>query len=494
MSANPVTAAGDTSADIISRVPTGLWIGGEWREGSDGERISVSNPATEEVIADVASATAADVVAAVDAADAAAKSWASTAPRKRAEILRRCYELIEERREELAVIISQEEGKTRAEAYGELTYASEFFRWYSEEAVRIGGKASRGPAGANNILVQQRPIGIALLITPWNFPAAMATRKIAPALAAGCTVILKPASETPLTALALAELYKDAGVPAGVVNVISSRRSSVVSATALDDPRVRKISFTGSTEVGRILLKKAADQVVNSSMELGGNAPFIVLDDADMDNALESAMVAKMRNAGESCIGANRFYAHSSIAGEFARRFAEAMADLKVGPGLEDGVDVGPLVNAETRDKVIQLVDDAVAEGAKVLTGGKAVDGPGFFYEPTVIVNIDPKSEIASTEIFGPVATIFEFDDVDAVVAEANDTIFGLAAYVCSADIGRALNVAERIEAGIVGINRGFVSDPAAPFGGMKQSGLGREGAEDGIHEYLETQYIAVDW
>lgn len=486
--------AGDASDEIIRNVPTGLWIGGEWLDGSDGARIAINDPATETVIAEVASATAEDVVKAIDAAEAAAAGWAAESPRQRAEVLRKAFELITERREEIAVIISREEGKTRAEALGEIAYAAEFFRWYSEEASRILGSISRGPAGANNVLVQHHPVGIALLITPWNFPAAMATRKIAPALATGCTVILKPASETPLTALALAEIYAEAGVPPGVVNVISSNRSSIVSETALSDDRVRKISFTGSTEVGRILLAKASEKVVNCSMELGGNGPFIVLEDADMDNAVESAIVAKMRNAGESCIAANRFSVHRSRVEEFSTRLAEEMSKLKVGPGLEDGVDVGPLVNAETRDKVKQLVDDAVAGGARVLAGGNAPDRPGFYYEPTVITDIDPAAEIANTEIFGPVATIFAFDDEDEAIAWANDTIFGLAAYVCGRDVARATRVAGRIEAGMVGVNRGFISDPSAPFGGMKQSGIGREGSQDGIREFLETQYIAVEW
>jgi succinate-semialdehyde dehydrogenase/glutarate-semialdehyde dehydrogenase len=332
------------------------------------------------------------------------------------------------------------------------------------------------------------------LITPWNFPAAMATRKIAPALAAGCTTILKPASETPLTALMMMELFQEAGVPDGVVNLLPSKSSSVISNTILEDERCRKISFTGSTEVGRILLAKAAEKIVNCSMELGGNAPFIVLDDADMDVTADAALVAKIRNAGESCIGANRFYCHSSLIDEFSKRLAEKMAGLKVGPGLGEGVDVGPLVNASTRDKVEQLVDDAVGLGAKVLTGGKRLDRPGYFYEPTVMVNIPDEAEILHTEIFGPVATIVPFDTIDEVVEMANGTIFGLAAYVCGRDVGRALAVAERVEAGVMGINRGFISDPAAPFGGFKQSGIGREGSQEGLHEFLETKYIAVDW
>lgn len=484
----------DVTDAVIETVPKQLWIGGQWRDGSDTTTIPVVDPATETVIAEVASASSEDVVRAIDAADAAAPSWAGESPRRRAEVLRRCFELMVQRRDELAVIISREEGKTRAEALGEVAYAAEFFRWYSEEAVRIAGNLSRAPSGTNNIVVRNHPVGIALLITPWNFPAAMATRKIGPALAAGCTVLLKPASETPLTALALAEIYAEAGVPAGVVNVIPSNRSSILSETAMNDSRVRKVSFTGSTEVGRLLLAKASQKIMNSSMELGGNAPFIVLEDADMDAAIDGAMVAKMRNAGESCIGANRFFVHRSLATEFADRLAAEMAELRVGPGLEDGVDVGPLVNADTRDKVKQLVDNAIDGGARLLTGGAAPERVGFFYEPTVLTDVSADAEIANTEIFGPVAPILVFDDEIEVIRSANDTIFGLAAYIYSGDVAHAMNVAGRIQAGVVGINRGFISDPAAPFGGMKQSGIGREGSKEGVNEFLETQYIAVDW
>jgi len=482
------------SAKLISAIPTNLYIGGEWLPSSDGNRISVVDPATELVIADVASGSAADATAAVDAAFAAAAEWAATPSRVRAEVLRKAFELMTERKEDLATIISREEGKTLAEGLGEVAYAAEFFRWYAEEAPRTMGHFGRSPTGANNILVDYSPVGVSLLITPWNFPAAMGTRKIAPALAAGCTVILKPASETPLTALALAGLLEEAGVPAGVVNVFPSSRSGEISNRILSDSRVGKVSFTGSTEVGRVLLAKASERIVNCSMELGGNAPFIVLDDADIDNAVAGAMIAKMRNAGESCIGANRFYVHSSIADEFADKLAAAMAELKVGPGLDEGVDVGPLVNASTRDKVEHLVNDAVAGGARVLTGGRRPEGPGFFYEPTVVSNIDPQSEILHTEIFGPVAPIAKFDEMSDVITRANASIFGLAAYVFSDNVGRALSVAQQLDAGIIGVNRGFVSDPAAPFGGMKQSGLGREGSQDGMHEFLEKRYIAVDW
>jgi len=482
------------SDKLINSIPTKLYIGGEWVAAADGNRIAVVDPATEQVIAEVASGASADATAAVDAAFAAAAEWAATAPRVRAEVLRKAFELMTERKEDLATIISREEGKTLAEGLGEVAYAAEFFRWYAEEAPRTMGQFGRSPAGTNNILVDYSPVGVSLLITPWNFPAAMGTRKIAPALASGCTVILKPASETPLTALALAALLEEAGVPAGVVNVFPSSRSGEVSDRILSDSRVGKLSFTGSTEVGRILLAKASERVVNCSMELGGNAPFIVLDDADIDDAVAGAMIAKMRNAGESCIGANRFYVHTSVTDAFADKFAAAMAQLKVGPGLDDGVDVGPLVNASTRDKVEHLVNDAVAGGARVLTGGKRPPGPGFFYEPTVVTNIDPEAEILHTEIFGPVAPIVPFSQLGDVITHANETIFGLAAYVFSGNVGRALAVAQEIDAGIIGVNRGFVSDPAAPFGGMKQSGLGREGSQDGMHEFLEKKYIAVDW
>ena len=481
------------SDKLIRNIPADLYIDGQWRASSDGERFDVYDPATEEIIASVANGAAEDAAAAVDAAYDAGNAWAARSPRDRSEILRRAYELMIERKSDYARVISREEGKTYAEGLGEVAYAAEFFRWYAEEAPRIAGKYSRSPVGANNIIVHHQPVGVCLLVTPWNFPAAMATRKIGPALAAGCTVILKPASETPLTALMLAGLLEEAGVPSGVVNVLPSRRSSVISNTILSDDRVRKVSFTGSTEVGRLLLSKAAEKVINCSMELGGNAPFIVLDDADMDVALHSAMVAKMRNAGESCIGANRFYVHTSIITEFSTRLADEMSKLRVGPGLEEGVDVGPLVNAATRNKVEQLVNDAVELGAKVLTGGNRTGHIGFYYEPTVLIDIPDSAEIVNTEIFGPVATIMAFDSVDEVIKRANDTIFGLAAYVIGANVSRAISVAERIDAGVMGINRGFISDTAAPFGGVKQSGIGREGSQEGLHEFLETKYIAVD-
>jgi succinate-semialdehyde dehydrogenase/glutarate-semialdehyde dehydrogenase len=480
--------------ELTTPLLTDLYVDGEWIPASDKGRFSVFNPATEEEIASVSSATKEDAIKAVDAAYAAGADWRLRSPRERAEILRKAFELMMARKDTIATLICLEEGKTFAEGLGEVAYAAEFFRWYSEEAVRDLGLLARSPSGTNNILVRHQPVGVCLLITPWNFPAAMGTRKIAPALAAGCTVILKPASETPLTALLLAGLLEEAGVPAGVVNVIPSARSAVISETILSDDRVRKVSFTGSNEVGRLLLRKASERIVNCSMELGGNAPFIVLDDADMDVAIESAMVAKMRNAGESCIGANRFYVHSSIIEDFAARFAVEMERLRVGNGLEKGIDVGSLINSNTLEKVEGFVDQAVSLGAKVLTGGKRVERKGHFYLPTVIVDIPEHAKILNQEIFGPVAPIVPFDDLDEVVQMANQTELGLAAYIIGSDVGRALSVASRIEAGVIGINRGFISDPAAPFGGVKQSGIGREGAQDGMYEFIEKKYIAIEW
>jgi succinate-semialdehyde dehydrogenase/glutarate-semialdehyde dehydrogenase len=471
-----------------------LYIGGAWRAAADGQRIAVEDPATETVIAEVADASEADALAAVDAAATAGARWAAVAPRERGEILRRAFELLIRHREAFARLITLESGKALAEARGEASYAAEFLRWYSEEAVRIQGEIGTAPSGANRMLVLRQPIGVCVFITPWNFPAAMATRKIGPALAAGCTVVLKPAKETPLTALAMAALFEEAGVPPGVINVIPSRRSSRIVAAMLADPRVRKLSFTGSTEIGRVLLKQAADQVIKCSMELGGNAPFIVFADADIDLAVASAMIAKLRNGGESCTAANRFYVEAPVADLFATRFAAAMAAVKLGPGIEDGVQMGPLVNAGTRDKVISLVADARQCGGRVLTGGKAPARKGYFYEPTVIADVPRDARVFHEEIFGPVAPIARFDNEDDAVALANDTEFGLVSFVHSRDLGKALRVAERIESGMVGINRGIVSDPAAPFGGWKQSGVGREGAHDGLLEYLETKYIAASW
>jgi succinate-semialdehyde dehydrogenase/glutarate-semialdehyde dehydrogenase len=471
-----------------------LYIGGAWRPSGDGLRIPVVDPATESVVAEVADASEADAMAAVDAAAAAGPAWAARAPRERGEILRRAFELLIQNREAFARLITLESGKALAEARGEASYAAEFLRWYSEEAVRILGEIGTAPSGANRMIVLRQPIGVCVFITPWNFPAAMATRKIGPALAAGCTVVLKPAKETPLTALAMAALFEEAGVPPGVINVIPSRRSARIVATMLADPRVRKLSFTGSTEIGRVLLKQAADQVIKCSMELGGNAPFLVFADADIELAVASAMIAKLRNGGESCTAANRFYVEAPVADVFATRFAAAMAAVKLGPGLADGVQMGPLVNAGTRDKVVELVADARQRGGRVLTGGGVPQRKGYFFEPTVIADVPRDARVFHEEIFGPVAPIARFETVDEAVALANATEFGLVSFVHTRDLAKALHVAERIESGMVGINRGIVSDPAAPFGGWKQSGVGREGAHDGLLEYLETKYIAASW
>jgi len=471
---------------------TDLFIGGKWVPAAS--RFDVLDPATGDVIASVADGSVEDAAAAVDAAAAAGPEWAATAPRQRSEVLRRAFELMTERADDLAKLISLENGKALVDAKGEVSYAAEFFRWYAEEAVRGDGLVTTAPSGANRILVVRQPVGVCVLVTPWNFPAAMATRKIGPAVAAGCTVILKPASDTPLTALAMAAILAEAGVPAGVVNVLPSRSSGRVVNAMLDDPRVRKISFTGSTEVGRVLLAKAAERVVNTSMELGGNAPFVVFADADLDAALAGAMIAKMRNGGEACTAANRFYVQASVADVFAAGLAERMAALRVGPGTDPGTQVGPLVNEDTVAKVDTLVQGAVSAGATAVTGGQRPSGAGFYYPPTVLSGVAPDAEILRAEIFGPVAPIVTFESEEEAVRLANDTEYGLVAYVYTRDVARGLRVSEAIEAGMVGLNRGLVSDPAAPFGGVKQSGIGREGGHEGLLEYLESKYIAVSW
>jgi len=483
------------TTDLVAglTVPTDLQRGGQWLAADDGGRFDVIDPATAAKIADVANGTVADALASVDAAAEAAAGWAATAPRERARILLRAFDLMTEREEQFAELIVRENGKSFTDALGEVRYAAEFFRWYAEEAVRVAGEIRTAPSGANRILVVRQPIGIALLITPWNFPAAMATRKIGPALAAGCTVILKPASETPLTALAVGAILAEAGVPDGVVNVLPSRRSGAVAEAILADPRVRKLSFTGSTEVGRTLLKTAADHVISCSMELGGNAPLLVLEDADVDVAVAGAMVAKMRNGGEACTAANRIYVHRSLTEEFTRKFSEAMAQLSVGPGMA-GAAVGPLVNAAAVEKVEELVSDAVERGARVVVGGSRGEGPGYYFAPTVLADVPAGAQITDEEIFGPVAPIIAFDTDDEAIRHANATEYGLVAYVFSKDLARALRVSEALESGMVGINRGVVSDPAAPFGGVKQSGIGREGGHEGLLEYTESKYIAVDW
>ncbi|HKC27359.1 MAG TPA: NAD-dependent succinate-semialdehyde dehydrogenase [Jatrophihabitans sp.] len=473
--------------------PTQQFIAGEWRDGSKGS-FDVLNPATGEPICQVPRAGADDVAAAVDAAATALPSWSSTAPRERAEVLRRTFELMIERKEELAYLMSLEMGKSLTDARGEATYAAEFFRWFSEEAVRVGGELRTAPSGANRILTFRRPVGVSLLLTPWNFPAAMATRKIGPALAAGCTVVIKPAHETPLTALMLAKLLDEAGAPAGVVNVLTTDHAAELVGVALDDARVRKLSFTGSTEVGRILLKQAADRIVNVSMELGGNDPFIVLDDADLDAAVEGAMLAKMRNGGQACTAANRFLVQEAVADEFGKRLAERMAALRMGPGTDEHTQLGPMVSEKAVEGIAEKVDRTVEAGARAVIGGKRADGAGFFYPATVLTDVPRESAVAVEEVFGPVAPIIAVRDEDDALAVANSSEMGLTGYVFTGDLARGLRVCERLEVGMVGLNRGLVSDPAAPFGGLKQSGIGREGGFEGIEEYLETTYVATSW
>ena len=473
---------------------TDLYIDGRWRPAASGERFDVVNPTDESIIASVASGTVEDAKAAVDAADAAFRLWSRKSPRERGEVLRKAFELMMKKRDELARLITLENGKALGDSIGEVTYSAEFFRWFSEEAVRAEGHLGRAPASGARILVHQKPAGVAVLVTPWNFPAAMGTRKIAPALAAGCAVIIKPAAETPLTMLALMPILEEAGVPPGVVNVLPTKSPGPVVDAMMHDPRVRVISFTGSTEVGRKLLRQAADQVLKPAMELGGNAPLIVFDDADLDAAVEGAMLAKMRNIGEACTAANRFYVHEKVAEDFTQRFTKRMAALKMGDGLEPGIDIGPLVNMATREKVASLVADAVARGAEVRLGGTIPNGRGYFYPPTVLFRVPADAECVKDEIFGPVAAIQTFTGEDEVVTRANDTEYGLVAYVFTGDLKRGLRVSEQLDFGMVGLNRGLVSDPAAPFGGMKQSGLGREGGAEGMLEFMETQYIATNW
>jgi len=473
---------------------TDLYIDGAWQPGSDGQRFDVINPADETVIASVASATVDDAKAAINAAEKAFGEWAARTPRERSIVLRKAFDLMTERLHDFAKLITLENGKATADAMGEATYAAEFFRWFSEEAVRADGLITHAPASGARIIVQQKPAGIAVLITPWNYPAAMGTRKIAPALAAGCPVIIKPASETPLTMLALMPLLEEAGVPKGMVNVLPSRQTGAIVDTMLHDPRVRVVSFTGSTEVGRQLLHSAADQVLKPAMELGGNAPLLVLEDANIDVAVEGTMLAKMRNLGEACTAANRIYVHKNVADEFTTKLTQAMGNLKVGNGLDPDVNVGPLVNASTRDKVSEFVADAISKGAKLHVGGKVPCGKGYFYPPTVLSNVPKTANCVHDEIFGPVAAIQTFDNLDAVIESANDTEYGLVAYVFTENMKLGMSVCERLDYGMVGLNRGLVSDPAAPFGGTKQSGLGREGGHEGMLEFTETQYISASW
>jgi succinate-semialdehyde dehydrogenase/glutarate-semialdehyde dehydrogenase len=477
---------------VVGAVQTGLFIGGAWRPSETGATFEVEDPATREVLAEVADASPADGMHALDAASKAQPSWAAVPPRERSDILRRAYDLLMERQEDLALLMTLEMGKPLAEARGEVAYAAEFFRWFSEEAVRIDGGFSVAPNGQGRLLLMREPVGPCLLITPWNFPLAMGTRKIGPAVAAGCTMVVKPAEQTPLSILALAGIMQEAGLPDGVLNVVTTSDPAPVMEPMIRDGRARKLSFTGSTAVGRKLLEQCADKVMRTSMELGGNAPFVVFDDADLEIAVEGAVQAKMRNIGEACTAANRFYVHSSVADEFARRLGERMAALPIGRGVDDGVVVGPLIDAAARDKVSSLVDDAVRRGASVVVGGKALDGEGYFFPPTVLSNVPQDAQMRHEEIFGPVAPVATFETEDEAINAANDTEYGLAAYVFTRDLDRAFRVCERLETGMIGLNQGLVSNPAAPFGGVKQSGLGREGGRVGIDEFLETKYVAI--
>ncbi|GAB6897462.1 NAD-dependent succinate-semialdehyde dehydrogenase [Kineosporia succinea] len=485
-----MTTSSETA--VLDAVPTNLFIAGQWRPASGAARMDVEDPSTGEVIATVADASVSDALDALAAADAKQKQWAATPPRDRGEILRRAYELMIDRADDLALVMTLEMGKSLAESRAEIGYAAEFFRWFSEEAVRVAGRWSTAPNGATRLLTMKQPVGPCLFITPWNFPLAMGTRKIGPAIAAGCTMVVKPAPQTPLSMYALAALLADAGLPDGVLNVVTTSKTPAVVEPLVRDHRLRKLSFTGSTPVGRRLVEQSATQLLRVSMELGGNAPFLVFPDADLDAAVEGAMLAKMRNIGEACTAANRFLVHQSVAEEFATRLAGRMGALKLGRGTEEGVDVGPLVDGAARDKVGELVADAVDAGAKVLVGGSPVGERGYFYAPTVLTGVEPGARMLSEEIFGPVAPITTFHTDEEALAMANDTQFGLVAYVFTRDVSRALTVAEGLETGMVALNQGIVSNPAAPFGGVKHSGYGREGGVEGIEEYLETKYVGI--
>jgi len=475
--------------DLLAKVPDGLFIGGEWLAADGGKTLKVYDPATGAVVKEIADASPADGKAAMDAAADAFPSWSQTPARERAEILRRAFDLLQERKEEFALLMTIEMGKPLAEARGEVGYGGEFLRWFSEETSRVQGRYGANPEGTGRMIVSQHPVGPCFLITPWNFPLAMATRKIAPALAAGCTVVIKPAELTPLTTLYFAKLLEDAGLPAGVVNVFTTSTSGAVSEPIIRDPRLRKLSFTGSTPVGVKLLEQAASGILRTSMELGGNAPFVVFEDADLDKAVDGAMLAKFRNIGQACTAANRFIVHRSVKDEFARRVTERVQELTVGRGTEDGVSIGPLIDDRAVAKASSLVADAVSRGATVTTGGHAIDGVGTFYEPTVVTDVRPGSDILREEIFGPVLAIIPFDDEDDAVRIANDTEYGLVSYVFTESLSRGQRMIERLETGMMGLNVGVVSNAAAPFGGWKSSGLGREGGAEGIHEYLQTKY-----
>ncbi|MDY6055333.1 NAD-dependent succinate-semialdehyde dehydrogenase [Micrococcus sp.] len=486
-----MTVTPEREKALLDSLNTGVLIDGQWREASTGRTFDVVDPSTGKVLTSVQDAGTEDALAALDAADRAQADWARTAPRERAEILRRAFDLVNERAEDFALLMTLEMGKPLVESRGEVVYGAEFLRWFSEETVRHYGRYVTTPEGKNKILVQHRPVGPCLLITPWNFPLAMATRKIAPAIAAGCTMVVKPAKLTPLTTLLFAQVLEEAGLPAGVLNVVASSAASEISGPLLQDSRLRKMSFTGSTGVGRRLLKDAADNVLRTSMELGGNAPFLVFEDADLDAAVKGAVQAKMRNMGEACTAANRFLVHESVAEEFTRRFAERMAGLTPGRGTEDGVDVGPIIDADAREGIHELVTEAVAAGGEVVTGGEKVEGEGYFYRPTVLT-VGNDNPILGQEIFGPVAPVTTFADEEEAVRLANDTEYGLAAYLFTQGFTRMFRVTERLEYGMIGFNAGVISNAAAPFGGVKQSGLGREGAAEGIEEYTSVQYIGI--
>jgi succinate-semialdehyde dehydrogenase/glutarate-semialdehyde dehydrogenase len=486
-----MSVTADNERAVLEGVQTGLFIGGEWRDAA--ETLPVEDPSTGETIAEVADATEADARAAMDAAAGMRDEWAAVAPRERGEILRRAFELITARADELALLMTLEMGKPIAESKAEITYASEFLRWFAEEAVRIDGRYSVAPPGNGRVLVMRQPVGPCYFITPWNFPMAMGTRKIGPAIAAGCTMIAKPAKQTPLSMFALAQILEEAGLPGGVLNVITSSSASAVSAPILSDARLRKLSFTGSTEIGKKLIAQSAENVLRVSMELGGNAPFLVFDDADVDDAIEGALIAKMRNGGEACTSANRFHVAEALRDEFTEKLAKRIGEMKVGRGVDDGVKVGPLIDEDQRSKVADLVDDAVGKGATAVVGGSRVDGAGYFYEPTVLADVPTNADLLAEEIFGPVAPVVGFSSDDEAVEWANRTEYGLVAYVYTSDLKRALRVCERLETGMIGLNQGMVSNASAPFGGVKHSGFGREGGREGIGEYLETKYVAVN-
>ncbi len=477
---------------VVADAPNQLYIGGEWRDGENGT-LGVEDPSSGDVIAEVADASPADAMAALDAAVEAAPAWAAYPPRERGEILRRAFETINKRADDLALLMTLEMGKPLAESKSEIIYAAEFLRWFSEEAVRIDGRFAVAPNGAGRLLTMSQPVGPCLLITPWNFPLAMGTRKVGPAIAAGCTMVVKPAQQTPLSMLAFVKILEECGLPKGVVNVITSRSASATTGPLIKDHRLRKLSFTGSTEVGRMLMSEASDGLLKLSMELGGNAPFVVFEDADLDAAVDGAVIAKMRNIGEACTAANRFHVHESVAAEFSRKLAERIGAMKLGRGTDKDVQVGPLIDGKQRDKVAELVQDAVDKGAKPLTGGEAVDRPGYFYEATVLAEVPADADLLVEEIFGPVAPVRAFSTEEEAIKVANASEYGLASYLYTRDLKRALRVSEALETGMIGLNQGMVSNPAAPFGGIKQSGFGREGGPEGIHEYLETKYIAIN-